>query len=299
MKENNTNLEKPIEEKIVDYEMSAQAPVWNRIRSNKMLLVGGILVIFCLFMAFLGPLFVSQDPLKMNVISRLGPPSSKFIMGTDQFGRDVYSRVIHGAKMSLSVACLCVLIGASGGLVIGAVSGFFGGWIDNILMRIMDAIMAFPGLLLAIGLAVSLGPSFKTISIIIGILYIPAFARMMRGTVLAESKKEYVEGAKAIGQKKLKILFFHIGPNCISPLLVLASMDFALAIIIEAELSFLGVGVPPPTPSWGSMLLDAKDYMEISPYPAIFPGIMLTLGVLGFNLLGDGLRDFFDPRTYK
>ncbi len=170
--------------------------------------------------------------------------------------------------------------------------------IDDILMRFMDILLAFPAFLLALGLVASIGPSIRTVSISIGVVYIPRFARVMRGSVIKERDKEYVEAVRAIGQTNLKILIRHIGPNCLSPVLVLATVVFAIAIIIEAGLSFLGVGVQPPAPSWGAMLVEARSLLNQSVYPAIFPGIVLSLAVLGLNLLGDGLRDLLDPRTY-
>ena len=183
-------------------------------------------------------------------------------------------------------------------MLIGAIAGFVGGFVDNILMRITDALLAFPPLLLAIGLVAATGPSITTVSIIIGIIYIPRFARVMRGAVLTEASKEYVEAAKAIGQDPWRMLIFHIGPATISPIIVLSTIVFALAIIIEASLSFLGLGVPPPTPSWGGMLSESRSFMTKSVWMAVFPGATISFAVLGLNLLGDGLRDYLDPKDY-
>lgn len=184
------------------------------------------------------------------------------------------------------------------GVILGALGGYFGGLLDEIFMRIMDALLAFPTLLLAIGLVASIGPSMGAVSVSIGIINIPRFARVMRSSVLKERQKEYVEAARAIGQTPLKIICKHIGPSCLSPTIVMATVIFATAMIIEAALSFLGVGVPPPTPSWGSMLEESRRYLSQSVYLTVFPGITLSLAVLGFNFLGDGLRDLLDPRTY-
>ncbi len=199
----------------------------------------------------------------------------------------------------LSVGLVAVSIGLIGGLLFGAVAGFVGGITDDILMRMMDALLAFPPLLLAIGLVASMGPSLKTVSISIGVVYIPRFARVMRSSVLAEKEKEYVEAARAIGQSGFKILIKHIGPSTISPMIVLATIIFALAIIIEATLSFLGVGLPPPAPSWGTMLDESRRYLSVSVWMALFPGITISIAVLGFNMVGDGLRDLLDPRSYN
>jgi ABC-type dipeptide/oligopeptide/nickel transport system permease subunit len=273
---------------------------WMRKRmiENRMFLVGGIIVIFFLLLAFFAPLLAQYDPTKMDFSSKLTPPSLKHLMGTDQFGRDIFARVLHGTRISFEVGMAAVLVGFLGGIVIGALAGFLGKFWDNLLMRIMDSLLAFPPLLLAIGLAASMGPSLVTVCISIGVVYIPRFAYVMRSSVLVEREKEYVEAARAIGQSNTKILWKHIGPSCISPVIVLATVIFATAIIIEATLSFLGVGIPPPTPSWGTMLNESRRYLGSSIFPALFPGMALSIGVLGFNLLGDGLRDILDPRIY-
>jgi ABC-type dipeptide/oligopeptide/nickel transport system permease subunit len=273
--------------------------LWARISSNKMLIIGGIVVIFFLFIAFFAPLITQYSPTKMDFRAKFAPPSAEHLMGTDHFGRDTYTRIVYGARVSFQVGLVAVSIGLIGGLIFGAVAGYVGGIADDILMRMMDALLAFPPLLLAIGLVASMGPSLKTVSISIGVVYIPRFARVMRSSVLAEKEKEYVEAARAIGQSGFKILMKHIGPSTISPMIVLATIIFALAIIIEATLSFLGVGLPPPAPSWGTMLDESRRYLSVSAWMALFPGITISIAVLGFNMVGDGLRDLLDPRSYK
>jgi len=273
--------------------------LWARISSNKMLIIGGIVVIFFLFIAFFAPLITQYSPTKMDFRAKFAPPSAEHLMGTDHFGRDTYTRIVYGARVSFQVGLVAVSIGLIGGLIFGAVAGFVGGIADDILMRMMDALLAFPPLLLAIGLVASMGPSLKTVSISIGVVYIPRFARVMRSSVLAEKEKEYVEAARAIGQSGFKILIKHIGPSTISPMIVLATIIFALAIIIEATLSFLGVGLPPPAPSWGTMLDESRRYLSVSVWMALFPGITISIAVLGFNMVGDGLRDLLDPRSYN
>jgi ABC-type dipeptide/oligopeptide/nickel transport system permease subunit len=234
----------------------------------------------------------------MDFSSKLASPSWKHLMGTDHFGRDIFARIIYGARISFQVGIATVLIGFVSGIIIGAIAGFIGGFWDGLIMRIMDSLLAFPPLLLAIGLAASMKPSLTTVCISIGVVYIPRFAYVMRGSVLVEREKEYVEAARAIGQSNTKILLKHIWPSCISPVIVLATVIFAIAIIAEATLSFLGVGIPPPAPSWGTMLSESRRYLSSSIYPALFPGLAISIAVLGSNLLGDGLRDILDPRIY-
>jgi peptide/nickel transport system permease protein len=287
----------PLEQE-ADYEIRVRAPLWTRIIHNKMLVIGLVIVIIMISMALLAPLISPYDPTKMDFKARLIAPNAKHLMGTDQFGRDILARIIYGSRVSMEVGAISVVIGFIGGLVIGGLAGYIRGLTDDILMRLTDALLAFPPLLLAIGLVASMGPSMATASISIGFIYIPRFARIMRSSVLVEREKEYVESARATGQTDIKIMLKHVGPNALSPMIVLATVMFAIAMILEATLSFLGVGVPPPTPSWGTMLDESRRYLGTSIYPALFPGIVLSVGVLGFNLLGDGLRDLLDPRTY-
>lgn len=273
--------------------------VWRRMRSNKMLLVGAGIVVLFFLMAVFAPWMTGYDPTRMDFRARFAAPGQTHWMGADQYGRDIYSRILYGARVSFKVGITAVLIGMIGGVLIGTVAGYLGGFVDDFLMRMMDALLAFPPLLLAIGLVASMGPSLKTVSLSIGVVYIPRFARVMRGSVLAEKEKEYVEAARAIGQSRLKILLKHIGPSTISPIIVLGTVIFALAVIIEATLSFLGIGLPPTIPSWGTMLNESRRYLSMSLWMPLFPGLVISIAVLGFNLLGDGLRDFLDPRSYS
>ena len=270
----------------------------RKIRGNKMLVVGGIIVSIFIVLIILGPGITGYDYAKMNIRERFAEPSLSHWMGTDNYGRDTFARIIHGARVSSLVGVLSVGIGVLGGMLIGAIAGFVGGFIDNLLMRITDALLAFPPLLLAVGLVAAIGPSLVTVSVIIGVIYIPRFARVMRGAVLNEKSKEYVEAARAIGQDPWRILVMHIGPATLSPVVVMATIVFALAVIIEASLSFLGLGVPPPTPSWGGMLSESRSFMTKSVWMAIFPGVIISIAILGLNLLGDGLRDYLDPKEY-
>jgi peptide/nickel transport system permease protein len=271
---------------------------WRKIRGNKMLIAGAVVLLVILIAIVLGPDATGYDYAKMSIRERFEGPSAAHWLGTDNYGRDTLAKIIYGARVAFFVGALSVGIGMVGGMIIGAIAGFVGDLTDNILMRITDALLAFPPLLLAIGLVAAIGPSTTTVSIVIGIIYIPRFARVMRGAVLTEKSKEYVEAARAIGQEPWRILIFHIGPATLSPVIVLATIVFALAIIIEASLSFLGLGVPPTIPSWGLMLSESRAFMTKSIWLAIFPGLAISIAVLGLNLLGDGLRDYLDPKDY-
>ncbi len=267
-----------------------------RLGENRLAFIGGLIVLLMLLVAVLAPYLVLQDPNAISVSDRLAPISASHPFGTDQFGRDIYSRVIYGARISAIVGLISVSLGLSLGVFFGAVAGYYGRALGNIIMRLVDAIMAFPGLLLALALVAAWGPSLYSLCMALGIRYMPSFARLVRASVLKEREKEYVEAARTLGESDLRVLCRQIIPNCTSPLIVQISLDFAHAIIAESSLSFLGLGVPPPTPSWGNMLDDARTYMTIYPWGAIFPGLAISLAVLGCNFLGDGLRDLLDPR---
>ena len=276
-------------------------PVQKALRfaaANKMLVAGGVIVFAFAFLAVFAPVIAPYDPLELHIRDRFSPPSWQYPFGTDNIGRDILSRTIHGSRVSFQVGATSVAICVIAGALIGAVAGYVGGLLDDVLMRIADAILAFPPLLLALGLVAAIGPGLWTVSIAIGVVYIPRVARVMRSAVLVEKKKEYVIAARVIGQSGWKILLRHIGPVTISPVIVVATIVFALAIVIEAALSFLGVGLVPPTPSWGIDLDVARHYLHRSIWMPLFPGLAISLAVLGLNLLGDGLRDYLDPKSY-
>ncbi len=268
----------------------------KRLLRNRLALIGLILSVIVTLVALFAPLLAPYDPLKMDLKDRLKPPSAEHWMGTDQMGRDILSRVIYGARISLEVGVVSVALGTVVGLILGAAAGYLGKTADTIIMGIMDAIYAFPAILLALALVAAFGPSLVTVMTAIAIVRIPIFARTVRGSVLAEREKEYIEAARCIGQRELIILARHILPNIVAPLIVVTTTYFATAIVVEASLSFLGLGVPPPAASWGVMLNDGRKFMEATPHVVIFPGVAISLTVLGFNLLGDGLRDVLDPR---
>jgi peptide/nickel transport system permease protein len=269
---------------------------WRRLGRSRLVVVGGIIVLATAGIGIAAPALATHDPVAMNFGALLARPGPGHLLGADQFGRDVLSRLVYGARLSLRVGALAVGLALGFGIPIGAVSGYAGGTLDNLLMRVMDALMAFPALLLALGLVAALGPGTTSAIVAIGVVYVPGVARLTRGIVLAERGQEYVEAARATGQADRRILVRHILPNCLSPLIVQATVNVANAIVIEAGLSFLGVGTPPPTPSWGLMLNEARAFMSSAPHVAIVPGVAISVVVLGCNLLGDGLRDTLDPR---
>jgi len=266
---------------------------------NRLALIGLLIVTLVLLVALFAPVIQIHDPLQQNISNRLRPPHLDHFFGTDHFGRDVWARVVHGARVALLVGIIAVGIGILFGTPIGAVAGFYRGRIDEILMRFMDAFLAFPPILLALAVVAMLGSSLTNTMIAIGVVYIPRFARVTRGSVLAEREKEYVEASKMVGESNFSILFRQILPNTLSPLIVQATVFIAYAILTEAALSFLGLGIQPPNPSWGSMLNEARMFIESDPYLAIIPGLSISFTVLGFNLLGDGLRDILDPRLVE
>lgn len=259
--------------------------------------IAGLLIItVILLIAIFAPLIAPYDPVDdVNYSNLNAAPSSTHLFGTDEYGRDIFSRVIYGAKVSIQISFITILISASIGVVMGLISGFFGGVIDGLLMRLVDGLMSFPPLLFAIALMAALGSSIKNIILALAIVYTPMFARLIRGCVLSIKEKEYIDSIKVMGGSNIRILFKHILPNCVSPLLIQMTTYFAYAILAEASLSFLGLGVPQPDPSWGNILYDGRQYMIDSPWITIFPGIAIGLTVLGLNLLGDGLRDYLDP----
>jgi peptide/nickel transport system permease protein len=246
--------------------------------------------------AVFAPVLIPYDPMSIDASIRFQPPSMDHPMGTDNFGRDIFSRVLVGARVSSQVGLGGTGISLAAGVLIGATAGYVGGLLDRILMRIMDAIIAFPGILIALILVAILGSGTNTVIIAVAAILLPVFARAVRAAVLVEREKLYVEAARAAGAREVVVLARHIMPNIISPILVLATSTFAIAILVEASLSFLGMGAVPPDVSWGMMLNESRQYLERYPWAPFFPGAAITLAVLGLNILGDGLRDYLDPR---
>jgi len=258
---------------------------------------GAVVTIVLIVMAVFHPWLATHDPNALSPNEVLRAPSTAHFFGTDNYGRDVYSRVIYGAWISLQVCIIAVAIGTVLGTLVGVLSGYFGGSVDMVLQRIVDAVLSFPGLILAIALVGLVGPSVKNVAIAIGITTFPSFSRIVRAPVLSMKEQAYVEAARAIGAPSVRIMLRHIVPNIMAVIIVIATARFGSAILVEASLSFLGLGPPPPTPTWGSMLSgDAIYIMQTAWWLAVFPGLAITLVVLGFNLFGDALRDVLDPR---
>jgi ABC-type dipeptide/oligopeptide/nickel transport system permease subunit len=269
---------------------------------NKTAVAGMLLVSLFFITAIFAPLLSPHDPNETALYDQLKPPlwhengATKNILGTDDLGRDLLSRLIFGARVSLVVSLFSVGLAFSFGTFLGALAGYYKGKLDSIIMRIMDIILAFPYLLLAIVVVAYLGPSLQNAMMAIGITYVPRFARIVRGSVLEECGKDYVTAARAIGARDLRIIFLTILPNCLGPLIVLTTLSFASAILDAAALSFLGLGAQPPTPEWGAMIARSRSLILRASWVMTFPGIAILLAVLGFNLFGDGLRDALDPR---
>ncbi len=262
--------------------------------------IAAAIILFFVALAVFAPLIAPHDPLAQNRGAIMMPPSGEHMMGTDDLGRDVLSRVLYGARTSLLISVATLSIGGLIGLVLGIVSGYFGGtWIDTIIQRIMDSLMAVPSIVLLLFVAALLGPSIRNTILALSLLVIPAFNRVARGEMLRIREETYVEAARAVGCSTPRILFRYGLPNLMAPLFVVTSLLFAIVLIAESALSFLGIGTPPPTPSWGRMLSEASRQLEIAPWMALFPGLALSLSVLAFNLLGDALRDFLDPKQRR
>lgn len=269
---------------------------WLSFKKSKSALVGSGIVLFFVLVAIFGPLFAPQGINDQNLSLRLQPPSSEFWFGTDDLGRDVFSRILHGTRISLTVGLSAVLISAAVGSFLGIIAGYYGRFIDTIISRIFDIMLAFPSILLAIAVVSILGPSLQNALIAIAIINIPSFGRLIRSRVLTIKEEEYIHAAKAIGMKNSRILWKHILPNSMTPVIVQGTLAIATAIIEAAALGFLGLGAEAPQPEWGKMLADARMFLLNAPWAMIFPGVAIMLTVIGFNLMGDGLRDALDPK---
>lgn len=279
-------------------EVMRRTRLWRRFRRRPMPMAGLVLVIGFVLLALAGPL-VTGDPAAQDYMATLAPPSGAHPMGTDDLGRDALARIAHGAQVSLQAGVLSTLLAMAIGIPIGLVAGFYRRWLDPIVMRLVDVTLAFPFLVFAVGLAAIIGPSLKGVVLALGFAQLPAVIRITRGEVLAVREMDYVAAAIADGAGDGHIIFRYVLPNCASPLIVQATVAIPAAIIGESTLSFLGLGVQPPTPSWGVMLTTAQQYLSDAPWLAIWPGLMIALATLGFNLLGDGLRDVLDPRSAR
>ena len=292
-----------IEAREIELEPSSGlwSDAWRRLRRNPGAIVGFALVSVFITVALFAPLIAPEDP-RVGDLSRLEGsccpgPSAEHLFGIDQQGRDLFSRVVYGARYSLLIGVVSVAVGLSIGTIIGAIAGFFGGWIDSVLMRAMDIMLSIPGLLLAIGIVAALGPGLWQIMVAVGVTQIPIFARLLRGSILGVRESDYVLAARSVGVKGRKILGAHILPNSLSPVIVQGTLALATAIIEVAGLGFLGLGPQDPsTPEWGTMLTDTTRYLQTAPFLALIPGAAIVISVLGFNLIGDALRESLDPR---
>ena len=270
---------------------------WLQLKKNKSAMIGLGIILFFILLAFSAPLIAPFDPLLQDIDKRLSPPGTNgYLLGSDDFGRDILSRIMYGARISLLIGTISVGISLFFGLMFGLFSGYYGGWLDHLVMRSMDILLAFPYILLAIVIVAALGPSLPNAMIAIGIIGIPQYARIIRSSVLAEKEADYVTAERALGTSDMELIFKSILPNCLGPLIVQTTLGYANAIIFSAALSFLGLGALPPTPEWGLMVSSAREYVATAWWVVTYPGVAILLSVLGFNLLGDGLRDALDPR---
>jgi ABC-type dipeptide/oligopeptide/nickel transport system permease subunit len=283
----------------LDAPQGLWSDAWRRVRRNPAAIAGFILVGFFVLLAIFAPLIAPYGPREVTgpLTDAFQAPSSDHIAGLDQQARDEFSRIVYGARYSLLIGIVSVFVGLSVGLVLGAVAGYFGGVTDSVVMRAMDVMLSIPSLLLAIGIVAVLGPGFFQIMIAVGVVQIPIFARLLRGSVLAQKENDFVLAARSVGVPRRSILSSHILPNSISPLIVQGTLAMATAIIDVAGIGFLGLGPPDPgTPEWGTMLSDVNRYFQSGPHLAIAPGVAIVLSVLGFNLIGDALREALDPK---
>lgn len=269
---------------------------WSILSRNYITVCGLGIIVIMISLAALAPYIAPYSYETMILADRLQSPNTKHLFGTDQFGRDVLSRMLYGARASLIVGLGGVAIATAFGVLLGAASGFYSKWVDEIIMRIMDILLAFPYIVLAVALMAMVGPSLRNIIIVIGITRTPRFARVTRGSVLALKEMDFVTAARALGQKEWRILARHILPNCLTPIVIMVSLSVATAILTESALSFLGLGIQPPQSSWGTMIADGRRFMLDAPWIATLPGIAISLTILGYNLFGDGLRDALDPK---
>ncbi|MGQ0548944.1 MAG: ABC transporter permease [Armatimonadota bacterium] len=270
--------------------------VWTQLRRNRAGLIGlGILVLF-LFAGLFASRLAPHDPYEIMLESGLKKPSGEYWLGQDELGRDLLSRIIYGARLSMVIGAIAVAIGVGFGVPIGALSGYFGGWADLLTQRVIDVMLAFPGILLAIVLVAILGVGLPQVMVAVGIVSIPTYARLVRGQVLAMRGQEFVDAARALGATSSRIIWRHVLPNTLAVIIVQSTLQFASAILSAAALGFLGLGAQPPAAEWGSMLSNARQYIRLAPHSVAFPGVAIMLTVLGFNLLGDAVRDALDPR---
>jgi len=268
----------------------------RRLLHHRSAVLGLVLISLLTALALFAPVLSPSNPAAQNLAQALQPPSMRHLFGTDELGRDICSRILYGARISLAGSVLTVVVTAAVGTIVGLVSGFYGGWLDEVVMRFTDILLAFPGVLLAVTMVSVLGSGLGYVLLAIGIYIMPGFVRISRSTVLAVKQREFIEAAHAVGASNGRIIFRHVLPNSVSPVLVQATLRIGTVILLISGLSFLGMGPKPPTPEWGLMLRTAKDFLRVAPHASLVPGVAILLAVLGFNLLGDALHDVLDPR---
>lgn len=273
--------------------------IMRQLRRNRTAMIGAAILLIEIILAIGAPIIAPYDPLDQNPRAALQAPSREHLMGTDDTGRDLFSRVIWGSRISLRVGIVSVLIGGGIGILLGVIAGFRGGWVDNLIMRFMDLLLAFPGILLALGIIAILGPGLSNVMLAVGISSIPAYTRVARGSTLALRQREFVVSARSIGAKDRRIMLLYILPNVLPPLVVLATLGIAGAILTAAGLSFIGLGAVPPTPEWGAILTLGRKYINQAWWYTTFPGLAIMITVLGINMLGDALRDALDPKLRR
>jgi len=272
------------------------ADLWRRLRRNRAAVVGAGIVLIFVLLGVLAPVLVPYNPIQGNLNDRLLPFSGTHWLGTDELGRDLLSRILYGARVSLQIQIVAVVLALIVGVLLGSLSGYLGGYVDSLIMRCMDILLAFPGIFLALGIIAALGPGLVNLMFAAGISSIPQFARIVRASILSLKEREFVEAALALGSGSNRVMFRHLLPNCLAPIIVQSTLRMATVLLTASGLSFLGLGVQPPTPEWGAMLSNSRSYLVVAPHVATIPGVAIMVVVVGFNLFGDGLRDTLDPR---
>ncbi len=276
-------------------QMARTKRAWRRYATHQLFVAGFVLCLIVVLMAVFADVLATRSPERTRISATFQPPSETYLMGTDNLGRDVWSRVVHGSRVSILIGLATVVLAGIAGTLVGLLAGFYRK-LDEPLMRVMDALMSFPAILLAVGITAALGPSATNAVIALSVVYAPRTARIVRASTLVLREMDFVVGARAAGATDIRILFRHLLPNCLGPLIVQLTFVFAYAVLAEAALSFLGMGPPPPAPTWGNIIADGRDYLREAAWICLFPGLAISITVLGLNLLGDGLRDLLDPR---
>lgn len=292
--QNNIDINKS---EVVSYKKKSQiAEVWKRLKRSKTAMFGLVIVILLIILALGADLFTKYTYEQQDLMASFQVPSKEHFFGTDEFGRDIFSRVVYGSRVSLQVGFIAVAVALCIGGFLGAIAGFYGGKVDNLIMRIMDILLSIPSTLLAIAIVAALGSGLGNLMIAVGISNVPTYARIVRASVMSIGGMEFIEAARAAGSSDLRIIFKHIIPNCLAPIIIQSTLGVASAILTAAGLSFIGLGIQPPSPEWGAMVSSGRAYIRDFPHMTLFPGIAIMLTILSLNLLGDGLRDALDPK---